>query len=63
MAASVASLADSAYPTLRKEREGWGTRSLVSREEGKDRPLMGFALLFSPRTLVRTWGTRSELCE
>jgi len=28
-------LADSAYPTLRKEREGWGTRSFVARGKGK----------------------------
>jgi hypothetical protein len=37
----------SAYPTLRKEREGWGTRTLDVVEK-KDRALMGFARLYQP---------------
>jgi hypothetical protein len=43
------------YPTLREEREGWGTRSLILRGREKDRPLMGLLPVFlNPRTLVRT---------
>jgi len=30
-----------AYPTLRKEREGWGTRTLVVAGKRNKRPLMG----------------------
>src|SRR5580658_9567708 len=30
--------AHSAFPTLRKEREGWGTRRFLVAERGKDRP-------------------------
>jgi hypothetical protein len=53
--------AHSAYPTLRKEREGWGTRTLVVGRE-KRQTFDGLRPVFiNPRTLVRTWGTRSEL--
>ena len=46
----------------RKTSEMWGTRVLVVTEKRKDRPLMGLRpVLVNPRTLVRTWGTRTEL--
>jgi hypothetical protein len=48
------SLAEPWCSTLRKKREGWGTRSLVVTEKRKDRPLMGLRpALVNPCTLVR----------
>jgi hypothetical protein len=39
-----------------------GAPGLDLAGERKDRPLMGLRPVFlNPRTLVRTWGTRSEL--
>ena len=51
--AKTANLA-AADPTLRKEREGWGTRRFYSRCAEKH--WKGF--IIGPRTLRRTWGTR-----
>jgi hypothetical protein len=51
---------ENCYPTLREKREGWGTRTLLSREIEKDRPLMELRPSFlNPRTLVRTWGPQA----
>ena len=45
-----------------KTSEMWGTRVLVLTEKEKDRALMGLRpVLVNPRTLVRTWGTQTEL--
>jgi hypothetical protein len=35
------------YPTLRKEREGWGTRTFDIGQQ-KDSALMGLARLYAP---------------
>jgi hypothetical protein len=35
------------YPALRKEREGWGTRTSAVARKRKDRPLIGLRPSFS----------------
>ena len=49
-------------PHLAKNERDVGAPGLGLAGERKDRPLMGLRPVFlNPRTLVRTWGTRSEL--
>ena len=42
------------FPTLRKEREGWGTRSVVIAHRGSAKPLVNFQVSnHSPRPVAK----------